>query len=842
MMTTTAWSCHNRHPFLFFAVFGVVLGLLAVAVGATPVAAHATFVASTPVRDATIGQPPQRIRVQLDQIPSAEFAEIRVLDANGATVTGGAAMLAAENPAIIETAVAALPPGMYTVVWAALSSDDTHIARGNYSFALTAGLAPAPPDEPQPVGALARVAPDANSAVGSGDVSVLAVVVRWARYLALGVLLGIFGFVVCVLTPVTRSLPEGEVIWRRAVARLRPWLFLGIGGFLLTHIAALVVQAASLERISPLAVRGRTLRRLLYDTTYGEIWRWGILAALTLALGILAISFPRRRMRSLGIVAHPSLSRPATLPPPPLPAPWPWWLGGVAALSLVFTLVLGGHAATVSQRPLLAILAQAAHFGAMGVWFGGLLLLLLVMPRIVGVRDAARQEAARAAFICRFSNVGLYAIATLIATGVYTMTLHTTRATILNTTYGQTLLLKHAVVAPLIAVAAINLLVIRPRLGRAAWAQRWLPRLLLIEAALGAMVLLLTAVVSQLPPANARGGTTLAAGEAVVAVSGGNPFGPNADLTSGPQAVEMVDGSGIMAVLRTTLGTDGSSLNVNLVQPEGIPSEGETLTSEQLANLVVRPLPDVQRVTAIIQFTGADIGQQSVQLVREDDGWYRAYGRFFPIKGEWQMQLVVRRENVPSDARLNFSFVSDPARFQAVARPTAPPIAAPGGLLWPRLLPTAYLGLAFAVLGIAFTVAGRRFGGWAHGDVRHAGVGIALVGVLLLGYSSVTRTPMTDRPNPSANDAATLALGQRLYAQNCAVCHGSGGAGNGAFTARVRPPNLTSGASAAHTDGDWYWYISRGIPGSGMPAFAATFSERDTWAVIRYVRSLRGSE
>jgi len=122
-------------------------------------------------------------------------------------------------------------------------------------------------------------------------------------------------------------------------------------------------------------------------------------------------------------------------------------------------------------------------------------------------------------------------------------------------------------------------------------------------------------------------------------------------------------------------------------------------------------------------------------------------------------------------------------------------------------------------------------------------VGVLLLGVIVFGYNSTDRTPTTGVVNPLPHDTATLARGQQLFAQNCAICHGAGGKGDGTLGRNLtpRPTDLTGNHLTTHTDGDLYWWISRGIPGTGMPSFTGALNDQDIWAIIRYVRSLHGT-
>jgi mono/diheme cytochrome c family protein len=90
-------------------------------------------------------------------------------------------------------------------------------------------------------------------------------------------------------------------------------------------------------------------------------------------------------------------------------------------------------------------------------------------------------------------------------------------------------------------------------------------------------------------------------------------------------------------------------------------------------------------------------------------------------------------------------------------------------------------------------------------------------------------------------DPAAVTRGQALFTQNCTLCHGAGGRGDGPGAASLsRPPaDLTMGHALPHTDDDYAFWIENGIAGTDMPAFGDTLDSEQVRDVIAYVRSLQ---
>jgi mono/diheme cytochrome c family protein len=95
--------------------------------------------------------------------------------------------------------------------------------------------------------------------------------------------------------------------------------------------------------------------------------------------------------------------------------------------------------------------------------------------------------------------------------------------------------------------------------------------------------------------------------------------------------------------------------------------------------------------------------------------------------------------------------------------------------------------------------------------------------------------------NPLVSDTATAAAGRRLYAANCAVCHGASGRGDGpaALGLRPAPADFTQHMiPGKHTDGQVFLWIKNGFPGTAMPAWSGRLSDEQIWQVVTHLRTL----
>ncbi len=97
------------------------------------------------------------------------------------------------------------------------------------------------------------------------------------------------------------------------------------------------------------------------------------------------------------------------------------------------------------------------------------------------------------------------------------------------------------------------------------------------------------------------------------------------------------------------------------------------------------------------------------------------------------------------------------------------------------------------------------------------------------------------RPNPVSATTNSLARGEQIYLQNCVVCHGAEGEGDGPAGAGLNPPPANLKVMAPqHPDGDLAWKIAEGR--GAMPGWKTSLSERDIWSVVNYIKGMSSAK
>jgi putative copper resistance protein D len=151
----------------------------------------------------------------------------------------------------------------------------------------------------------------------------------------------------------------------------------------------------------------------------------------------------------------------------------------------------------------------------------------------------------------------------------------------------------------------------------------------------------------------------------------------------------------------------------------------------------------------------------------------------------------------------------------------------------------ASLALAACAFAIAAVVAAAAGHYWRMA-VLAAGVALWLaIGSLPLRPAIEPAYPTSYYSPTEPYAAASIVRGAAVYAENCALCHGAMGHGDGPAVASLpmRPADLTAPHLFAHSPGDLFWWVSHGRDDGVMPGFAGVLSANQRWDVINFIRA-----
>lgn len=544
------------------AVLCAVFGLLA---GTGPASAHAVLISTDPVAGAVVATVPATASLTFGEPVVVAADGVRVFGPDGAEVDNGHAAALGRSTTVGVGLVRGdrQPQGTFTVSWRVISAD-SHPVAGAFTFSVGHPSASRAPAAAQPR--------------GSRTVGVVYGIVRAAAFASYALLVGSIAFVL--------------LCWPGAIARrdVRRVMLVGWAGLLVMSIATLLLQGPygnglGLDRVFDSAIVSETL-----DSRLG--------AALTARLLLLALAGGYLVLLSA-------------------------WLGhlqrrgrgcfgafGVAlAVGLACTWAAADHAA-VGLQPAVALPVDVMHLLTMGLWLGGLATLVVVL-RPAGIANTTAQAAPERA-VHRFSSIATGSIGTLIATGSYQSWRQLGSWSAFGSTdYGRLLLVKLGVFALMLLVALWSHQAARDRV-LVFWNRlpltSTLRRSVLVEAALGAVILGVTALL-----VNAEPGRTATAA----------PPGPVHSVirydTGGP------NGRGQLMVDIEPAAAGPNTVRVTVEGADGTPHD----VAELRSTLTVRQL-----------------GPFSVALQHTGPGEYVAQAVQLPYSGTWQLRMTVRTSDI----------------------------------------------------------------------------------------------------------------------------------------------------------------------------------------------------
>ena len=490
---------------------GAIVASLFVVV--SPVSAHASLATSDPAAGAVIDEAPPEISLTFTESVDVVPNSIRLIAADGTIVDIGSVN---QNlgPGSLTAVLPDLADGTYVVAWKAVSAD-SHPISGTFIFSVgvatdvAPGLVDGLVDEQS-----TRSTPELWLGFG-----------RWVSFAGIATLTGgLFVLVACAPHLLGGRRARTTLITAAAVAAVGTLVMIGAQSALTTSNALSSSGWAS-----------------VFDSNAGRWW-FARLGAVALLLAL----FLTRRHAASGV-----------------------WkaAGGAFGLGTFAVYAAGGHAVSGRSRGL-GFAATVGHLAAMSIWFGGLVVLVVI------VRRAEFWSAAT-----RFSALALGSVVLLATTGAVNGWRQLgTLSGFTDSTYGRWLLVKLVLVVVVVSVAGVSRWLIRVAAGGAIVAGSSSAAEVAadvdgarVEPDVGASAGLRRCVVVELVGVV----LVLAATAGLVSASP-----PKALTTTGPVSVSVVEGERIAQVILDPAVTGGTTMHVYITSTSGVLDQPDEITVE----------------------------------------------------------------------------------------------------------------------------------------------------------------------------------------------------------------------------------------------------------------------
>jgi len=774
----------------------VVLGSLVAQDTAPVVQAHAALIRSSPENGAQERRPPARVFLYFSETVEARLTEIKVFDVDRNQVDENDTLVDDKDRTIASVGMPTLDPGLYTVEFANVSSVDAHPWTGIFQFIVLNPDGSVPPN--------ATFDPEASAGGGSTGLlpQNLDSALKWMALLALATAVGSALFVLVVVRPAASFLEQDDYT---AVAEAGESWVITIAHVMLpvSFIASALLVVLAVNRFETSTSIFEYLTTV--HTGRYQLANLALVAVALVAADVLYLS-GNRRIRQIATAAL--------------------ILAGSGAM-LTYSLI--SHGATGEGR----YWSQASdfiHFASSSVWLGALVLLI---PLLRFRRSRFSDEPVGFLYVAnafdRFSILAALSVFAVLTSGVFNGLVQIPEwSAFTDTTYGRVLLAKLIVVGLLLPVAGLNALILKPRLVAAvdglyqqggggeerreswsrnvAWLQRALPITIAAEVVLVVAVFASVGVLTQTSTAKGE----IAQQEAIEAAS--------------TEFVDVKDAGDLqlgIEIQPNKVGINRYALTVR--NPDGSPATD--VTQARFRFTYTDPTrPDVEQPTA-----------ELLLRATTNPGVYEGQGSYFTQVGSWQAEAGIRRAGKDDVAR---TFVVSVAPSQSASKKAGGPFALPfDSFTW-----NIVLGALLAVSGVMLLLYREQFRALAGQGYR---IGVTVATALILGGAVLWFGvhPHKTVANPSAGNpvkatADSIENGRLLFQQNCIVCHGAEGRGDGPQAASLDPsPADIRQHLPYHPDPQFFAMIARGISGTAMPAFRDQFSDEEIWNLINFMRT-----
>jgi copper transport protein len=396
-----------------------VAAALALPAGAS---AHAVLERTTPAASGTVNVPPVEVSLTYSEPVEPRFAVVSVNDADGQQLTTAPPSRSPEDVTTLTVPVDRIQQGWYLVYWRVISADG-HPVRGAYTFAVGPNPGPAPEFG----------VPSISETAATPRL----IAARFVAFLAVMAAIGLFVLRVATVRPLVRRVSGTRL---RAVT-VAFGIASAVGLLAIPVYVDLATAQFALRSAFDLGGVVPVMRASAFGRAFLDL-------EVAFALFVVAASLtlwvdrPERERRSVAELLAVA--------------------GALAAAGATLLIAsVAGHAGQTSPRGL-AVPLDWIHLAAGSLWVGGLIGLLVLWRNL----PVTQPVAGLVVCVPRFSNVAFVSVVALVGAGTLAAILHLpTLASLWQTSYGQALLAKIALLATATLLASVNLLRTKPRLA-----------------------------------------------------------------------------------------------------------------------------------------------------------------------------------------------------------------------------------------------------------------------------------------------------------------------------------------------------------------------------------------
>jgi putative copper export protein len=370
-----------------------------------------------------------------------------------------------------------LPPGRYTVAWRTAASDG-HPSHGTFSFVVLA--TPVTPSnglvsqsgatDTIASGVAATASSTSSESTEEADAasSVSNSLARALSFVGLLVLIGATAFRMLVLPRAVEINTEIRARMERRAA------VLGLAASVLVILGALARINLESEMMSAMPdMQTMGMMDMAMHTRWGFALRLELGAAL---VALVSFGLAVRRVRGT------------------------WLLATISALVLAVTPALAGHAAASPRFTSLMIASDFLHVLGASSWLGSLFAVLIVGVPVSFALHGAERWSSVASLVNSFSPLALASATVVVVSGLIASWVRLEHLSALwQTAYGQTLLIKLALVATTLMVGAYNFRRVQPQLVSEEGTAH-LRRSASVELLLGFLIIVVTGFLTGISP------------------------------------------------------------------------------------------------------------------------------------------------------------------------------------------------------------------------------------------------------------------------------------------------------------------------------------------------------